>query len=101
MATKPATAAKTTPSAPGNGAQAIKKNAQTAQKCAPNNKTGKCGFCERDGYPVLPVRYAVLPNYVAATGMKPLSAVSMLDTFDSQTLKANKYALRILRKGFV
>ena len=101
MATTPATAAKTTAPAPGNGAQAIKKNAQTAQKCAPNNKTGKCGFCERDGYPILPVRYAVLPNYVAASGVKPLSAVSMLDAFDSQKLKANKYALRILRKGFV
>lgn len=101
MATTPATAAKTTAPAPGNGAQAIKKNAQTAQKCAPNNKTGKCGFCERDGYPILPVRYAVLPNYVAASGVKPLSAVSTLDAFDSQKLKANKYALRILRKGFV
>ena len=77
MATTPATAAKTTAPAPGNGAQAIKKNAQTAQKCAPNNKTGKCGFCERDGYPILPVRYAVLPNYVAASGVKPLSAVSV------------------------
>ena len=133
MAIQSTTAAKATPPASGKGAQALKTNAKTAKKCAPNNKTGKCGFCERDGYPILPVRYAVLPSYVTAAGLKPLSnkpearplgemlsAKSLgkppksdksakqepntalkLDTFDKQPLKANKYTLRTLRKGFV
>lgn len=100
MATTPASGAKGSSPA-GNGAQALKKNAQAAQVCAPNNKTGKCGFCDREGYPILPVRYAVLPSYVAATGVKPLSAVSTLDKFEKQTLVTNKYTLRTLRKGFV
>jgi hypothetical protein len=86
---------------PASGAQALKKNVQTAQKCAPSNKTGKCGFCDRDGYPILPVRYAVLPSYLAAAGTKPLSAVSTLETFAKQQLQVNKYTLRTLRKGFV
>ena len=115
MAIQSTTAAKATPSSSGKGAQALKTNAKTAKKCAPNNATGKCGFCERDGYPILPVRYAVLPNYVTAAGLKTLSkppksdksakqepnTALKLDTFDKQPLKANKYTLRTLRKGFV
>jgi len=34
----------------------VKKNADVAQKCALGSD-GKCGFCQRTGYPILPLRY--------------------------------------------
>lgn len=85
----------------GGGAQALRANASAAKKCAPGNKNGKCGFCERDGYPILPLRYAVMPSYLQNSGTLPLNAVSTLESFDKKGLRLNKYVLRTLRKGFV
>lgn len=83
------------------GAAVMRTNAVAAKKCAPGNKSGKCGFCDREGYPILPVRYAVIPSYLQNSGTLPLDAVSTLDTFDKKRLTLSKYALRSLRKGFV
>ncbi len=92
--------AKQNPSAEG-GAQALRANAGAAKKCAPSNKNGKCGFCERDGYPILPLRYAVVPSYLQNSGTLPLSAVPTFDSFEKKGLRLSKYVLRTLRQGFV
>ncbi|SOY61419.1 conserved membrane hypothetical protein [Cupriavidus taiwanensis] len=86
---------------PSAGASALRANADAAKKCAPGNKSGKCGFCDREGYPILPVRYAVVPSYLQNTGTLPLSAVTTLDSFEKKRLRLSKYVLRTLRKGFV
>lgn len=83
------------------GASAVRANADAAKKCAPGNKSGNCGFCDREGYPILPVRYAVVPSYLQNSGTLPLSAVTTLDSFEKKGLRLSRYVLRTLRKGFV
>ncbi|AON53058.1 T6SS effector BTH_I2691 family protein [Herbaspirillum seropedicae] len=81
------------------GAATMRANANSAQKCALGSN-GQCSFCQRTGYPILPLRYAVKPSYVTAIGAGPQSLPQM-DKFTAQPLKGNRYTLRVLRKGYV
>ncbi|WP_343742486.1 T6SS effector BTH_I2691 family protein [Herbaspirillum huttiense] len=81
------------------GAAKMRANADSAQKCALGSN-GQCSFCQRTGYPILPLRYAVKPSYVPAIGAGPQSLPQM-EKFSAQALKGNRYTLRVLRKGYV
>ncbi|UIN21240.1 hypothetical protein LAZ82_22770 [Herbaspirillum frisingense] len=84
---------------PATGAATLRANADSAQKCA-LGANGQCSFCQRTGYPILPLRYAVKPAYVTTLGTNLLSLPQM-EKFSAQQLKGNRYTLRILRKGYV
>ncbi|NUU01330.1 T6SS effector BTH_I2691 family protein [Herbaspirillum robiniae] len=84
---------------PTTGAATLRANADSAQKCA-LGANGQCSFCQRTGYPILPLRYAVKPAYVTALGTDPRSLPQM-EKFAAQQLKGNRYTLRVLRKGYV
>lgn len=84
---------------PTTGAATMRANADSAQKCA-LGANGQCSFCQRTGYPILPLRYAVKPAYVTALGTSPVSLPQM-EKFAAQQLKGNRYTLRVLRKGYV
>ena len=77
----------------------VKKNADVAQKCALGSD-GKCGFCQRTGYPILPLRYAIKPSFVGNAGAR-LETLAQMEKFSAQPLKANRYTLRVLRKGYL
>jgi len=84
---------------PATGAAILRKNADTAQKCALGSD-GKCGFCQRTGYPILPLRYAVKPSFVPGPKAN-LQSLPQMEKFASHPLKGNRYTLRVLRKGYV
>lgn len=84
---------------PATGAATLKKNADTAQKCALGSD-GKCGFCQRTGYPILPLRYAVKPTFVRGSRLS-LQSLPQMEKFAAHPLKGNRYTLRVLRKGYV
>ncbi|MAF02627.1 T6SS effector BTH_I2691 family protein [Herbaspirillum sp.] len=77
----------------------VKKNADVAQKCALGSD-GKCGFCQRTGYPILPLRYAIKPSFVGNASAR-LETLAQMEKFSAQPLKANRYTLRVLRKGYL
>jgi len=81
------------------GAAKMRANADSAQKCALGSN-GQCSFCQRTGYPILPLRYAVKPAYVTTLNTNLLSLPQM-EKFSAQLLKGNRYTLRVLRKGYV
>lgn len=81
------------------GAAKMRANADSAQKCALGSN-GQCSFCQRTGYPILPLRYAVKPAYVTTLNTNLLSLPQM-EKFSAQPLKGNRYTLRVLRKGYV
>ncbi|MDR6396907.1 T6SS effector BTH_I2691 family protein [Herbaspirillum seropedicae] len=84
---------------PATGAATLRKNADTAQKCALGSD-GKCGFCQRTGYPILPLRYAVKPTFVRGSRLS-LQSLPQMEKFAAHPLKGNRYTLRVLRKGYV
>ncbi len=84
---------------PATGAQTVRANAQTAQKSALGSD-GQCGFCQRAGFPILPLRYAVKPSYVTPVPQS-LASVPMLEQFANRKLNGNRYTLRTMRKGYV
>ena len=92
----------TTQVAKQTGAQTLRANAQQAKVCA-LGANGKCAFCDREGIPILPLRYAVIPNVLRERVVLPLEqAHPMLNKGLLQhQLKGHKYTLRTLRAGFV
>lgn len=92
----------TTQQAQRSGAQALRANAQQAAACA-LGANGKCSFCQREGVPVLLLRYAVIPNLLRERAVRPFKECH--PTLDQgllkQPLKGHKYTLRTLRAGFV
>jgi hypothetical protein len=91
----------TTPATRASGAQALRNNAQTAQICALGSN-GKCSFCQRTGLPILPLRYAVIPNMIAGRRDDVLSQHATLgEGVAPKTLKGHHYTVRALRAGFV
>ncbi|WP_144111321.1 T6SS effector BTH_I2691 family protein [Paraburkholderia sp. BCC1886] len=57
----------------------------------------KCGNCEKTGLPILPVRYAVLPQTVNAKLPGGISGKSVTDV----ALSSHHYGLRTLREGWL
>ncbi|EJN00475.1 T6SS effector BTH_I2691 family protein [Herbaspirillum sp. YR522] len=84
---------------PSTGAATLRGNADSAQKSALGSD-GKCTFCQRSGYPILPLRYAVKPGYVTNLGTS-LQSLPQMEKFVAQALQGNRYTLRVLRQGFV
>lgn len=84
---------------PATGAATLRSNADSAQKSALGSD-GKCTFCQRTGYPILPLRYAVKPGYVTNLGTS-LQSLPQMEKFAAQALQGNRYTLRVLRQGFV
>ncbi len=79
----------------------VRNNAQAAQVCA-LGATDKCAFCQRTGVPILPLRYAVIPEFLKGRPENPLVAASKLGTtLKAKPLGSHKYTVRALRKGFV
>jgi hypothetical protein len=62
---------------------------------AANNQ--KCANCEKTGLPILPVRYAVLPNTIKAK--MPAGIVG--DRVTNVSLSEHQYGLRTLRDGWL
>ena len=84
-----------------SGAKTIRDNAQTAQICALGSN-GKCSFCRRTGLPILPLRYAVIPNMISGRREDVLSGHPTLgDGVSQKNLKGHHYTVRTLRAGFV
>jgi hypothetical protein len=90
--------ANTTASA--TGAQTIKTNASTAQSCALGTD-GKCSLCQRTGFPILAVRYAVEPTFLVGRPANVLVGDNTLEQFADKPVPGHKYTLRTLRKGYV
>nr|WP_305000225.1 T6SS effector BTH_I2691 family protein [Salinisphaera sp. Q1T1-3] len=82
-------------------AQQLQQNAQAARACAASTN-GDCPFCERQGLPILPLRYAVIPKALDARPDDILGGHSQLgEGVTDKPLNAHKYTLRTLREGFV
>ena len=86
---------------PATGAQTLRANAQTAQNCA-LGVNGDCSFCQRQGVPILPLRYAVVPKFLKGRPDDILGAAPSLGTrLKDKALAHHKYTVRALRRGFV
>nr|WP_314541763.1 T6SS effector BTH_I2691 family protein [uncultured Massilia sp.] len=57
----------------------------------------KCVNCEKNGLPILPVRYSVLPKNVKAVMPAGISGTRVTDI----VLDAHRYGLRTLREGWI
>lgn len=89
----------------GDGVVAqIRANVQAARLVATGSSQG-CSFCGRQGIPILPLRYAVIPDYLVA-GRGADSVRKLLGDKDSAlgavpALGGHRYAVRALREGFL
>jgi hypothetical protein len=81
-------------------ASTVRSNASAAQATS-SGGGGDCPFCKRTGFPILPLRYAVLPTFLHARPADILAGDSTLEQFADKPLAGHKYTLRTLRKGFV
>ena len=85
-------------------ASAVRANAGAAKSVAAGSAKG-CSFCERQGVPILPLRYAVIPNYLeAGRGYASPQAIfggreSALG--DVPQMQRHRYTIRALREGFL
>jgi hypothetical protein len=75
-------------------------NAAAARSASLGDNAG-CPFCQREGLPILPVRYAVIPKWIKARKEPVLAAHKQLDPKGPKSLAHHRYALRTLRQGFV
>lgn len=89
----------------GSGAaSSVRANANAARNVATGSANG-CPFCQRQGIPILPLRYAVIPNYLEARrGQASPQALfggreSALGTVPQ--LQRHLYTVRTLREGYL
>jgi hypothetical protein len=94
---------------PGTGTQtptaaaSIRNNASAAAQ-AGGAGDPKCDFCDRVGLPILPLRYAVVPSYLPGQVQPPTYLAQLgkhLQGKPPEGLKGHRYALRVLRQGYV
>lgn len=89
----------------GSGtATAVRANASAAKSVAASSTKG-CAFCGRQGVPILPLRYAVIPNYLEA-GRGYASPQAMFGDRESALgtvpqMQRHRYTIRALREGFL
>lgn len=89
----------------GSGANAVKANAGAARSTALGSAEG-CSLCKRKGVPILPLRYAVIPDYLqagrGAASFKALFGGSRESALGQvPTLEEHRYTIRTLREGYV
>lgn len=88
-----------------NGASAsIRSNATASQSVAAGSTEG-CPFCMRQGIPILPLRYAVIPNYLEARRgqVSPQALFGGRESALGEVprMQRHYYTVRTLREGFV
>lgn len=85
------------------GADRVRANLRVAQAVSLGAAHEGCPFCMRTGVPILPLRYAVIPNYLTAgrgsASIKELLPNSALS--NTPSLQTHRYTMRTLRAGYV
>lgn len=82
----------------------VRANAAAARSVAAGSTT-QCSFCGRQGVPILPLRYAVIPNYLEA-GRGQISPQALFNGRESALgkvpqMKRHRYTVRTLREGYL
>lgn len=90
IATQPSTSSK------------IRNNAAAAAAAASGGNP-VCDICKRVGLPILPLRYAVVPDYVKQRPGNPIGWCQLGKSLQGRPaqLKGHHYVVRTLRKGYV
>lgn len=88
----------------GGTAGVIRANAGAARSVAAGSAAG-CSFCGRQGVPILPLRYAVIPNYLEA-GRGQGSPQALFSDRESALgavpqMQRHRYTVRTLREGYL
>ena len=88
----------------GGTAGTVRANADAARSVAAGS-TKDCSFCGRQGVPILPLRYAVIPNYLEA-GRGNVSPQALLGGKESALgtvpqMQRHRYTVRTLREGYL
>ena len=82
----------------------VRANADAARGIAAGSAKG-CSFCGRQGVPILPLRYAVIPNYLEA-GRGSASPQALFGGRESALgpvpqMQRHRYTIRTLREGYL
>lgn len=89
----------------GGTAGIVRANASAARSVVAGSAAGGCSFCGRQGVPILPLRYAVIPNYLEA-GRGEDSPQVLLGGRESALgavpqMQRHRYTVRTLREGYL
>lgn len=87
-----------------SGASTVRANSSAAKNTALGSAEG-CPFCKRKGLPILPLRYAVVPNYLSARRGN-VSVQALFNGRESAlgkvpALQDHSYTIRTLRSGYL
>lgn len=88
----------------GGTANSVRANAGAARSVA-SGSAKECSFCGRQGVPILPLRYAVIPNYLEA-GRGQISPQALFNGRESALgtvpkMQRHRYTARTLREGYL